>query len=98
MMDTFASDSLLRELLLSEPWGMIIVSIVAGCGVAVVSIISGAIATTFKTRSREQTRREIAAYVAEGSIQPDDAVAMMDAGRPKSNILGIACCGSDAKT
>ena len=97
-MDMLAQESLLRDLLLSEPWGMIIVSIVAGCGVAVVSIISGAIATTAKARAREQTRREIAAYVAEGSIQPDDAVAMMNAGRPKSKILGIACCGSDAKT
>ena len=93
----FASDSLLRDLLLSEPWGMIIVSIVVGCGVAVVGIISGAIATTAKARAREQTRREIAAYVAEGSIQPDDAVAMMDAGQTKSEILGIACCGSDAE-
>ena len=97
-MDMLAQESLLRDLLLSEPWGMIIVSIVAGCGVAVVSIISGAIATTAKAREKEQTRREVAAYVAEGSIQPDDAVAMMNAGRPKSKILGIACCGSEAKT
>ncbi len=96
-MYTLASDSLLRDLLMSEPWGMIIVSIVAGCGVAVVSIVCGMISSTAKTRAREQTRREIAAYVAEGSIQPDDAVAMMDTGRPRSEILGIACCGSDAK-
>ncbi len=97
MMYTLASDSLLRDLLMSEPWGMIIISVVAGCGVAVVSIVCGMFASTAKTRAREQTRREIAAYVAEGSIQPDEAVAMMDAGRSKSEILGIACCGSDAK-
>ena len=92
-----ASDSLLRDVLMSEPWGMIIVSVVAGCGVAVVSVVYGMISSTAKTRAREQTRREIAAYVAEGSIQPDDAVAMMNAGRPKSDLLGLGCCGSDAE-
>ena len=33
-----------------------------------------------KTRAAEQTRREIAAYVAEGSISSEDAVAMLKAG------------------
>lgn len=33
----------------------------------------------YETRQREQTRREIAAYVAEGSITPQDARAMMGA-------------------
>ena len=41
-----------------------------------VSIIAG----VFKHRSREVTRREIAAYVAEGSIDPNDGVRMMEAG------------------
>lgn len=31
-------------------------------------------------RSREATKREVAAYVAEGSINPDDAVRMLVAG------------------
>jgi len=31
----------------------------------------------YQTRQREQTRREIAAYVAEGSISPADARTMM---------------------
>lgn len=31
----------------------------------------------YQTRQREQTRREIAAYVAEGSISPADARMMM---------------------
>lgn len=33
----------------------------------------------YQTRQREQTRREIAAYVAEGSISPADARTMMGA-------------------
>ena len=32
------------------------------------------------TRQKERTRREIAAYVAEGSITPDDAARMLTAG------------------
>jgi hypothetical protein len=39
---------------------------------------------TFKeikhTREREQTKREIAAYVAEGTIRPDDAAKILNAG------------------
>lgn len=33
-----------------------------------------------QTEAREETRREIAAYVAEGSISPDDAAKLMAAG------------------
>ncbi|PHQ82871.1 MAG: hypothetical protein COB69_00470 [Phycisphaera sp.] len=32
-------------------------------------------------RAREQTKREIAAYVAEGTIAPDDAVRILTAGQ-----------------
>ncbi|MGE3109869.1 MAG: hypothetical protein AB7G11_08135 [Phycisphaerales bacterium] len=32
------------------------------------------------TRQRERTRREVAAYVAEGSIRPDDAAKILNAG------------------
>lgn len=31
-------------------------------------------------REREQTKREVAAYVAEGSIRPEDAAAILNAG------------------
>jgi len=34
-----------------------------------------------RTRMMERTKREIAAYVAEGSISPQDAVAMLSAGK-----------------
>ncbi|MBK7404934.1 MAG: hypothetical protein IPJ41_09945 [Phycisphaerales bacterium] len=33
-----------------------------------------------QTEAREETRREIAAYVAEGSISPDDAAKLMASG------------------
>lgn len=43
-------------------------------------------AEAFKTRQIQQTKREIAAYVAEGSISPDDAVRML-----KSDSADLEC-------
>ncbi len=50
--------------------------------VGVISILSGAVTTILVNRQNERTRREIAAYVAEGSIEPDQAVALLEVGRP----------------
>ena len=44
-------------------------------------IVAGAVTKLATTRARERTKREIAAYVAEGSIDPDKAVAMLNAGK-----------------
>ncbi len=80
--------------------GMLIplVAITMGCATGMIAIIATAITRTTTSRHREQTRREVAAYVAEGTITPDDAVAMLNAGQPRSETLGIARCGSEAKT
>lgn len=48
--------------------------------VAIVAIVADSIRKAAQTRAKEQSRREIAAYVAEGSISPDDGVRMMEAG------------------
>lgn len=61
---------------------MAIVYIVAALGL--VTIISITIAVPLRSRSqdrreREQTKREIAAYVAEGSIPPETGVELMRA-------------------
>lgn len=37
---------------------------------------------TVKAKHREQTRREIAAYIAEGSMTPDQGEQLMRAGEP----------------
>ncbi|MFG0292702.1 MAG: hypothetical protein ACIAQF_11630 [Phycisphaerales bacterium JB065] len=52
-----------------------IVAIIVGCIIAVVGIIAGVVSHG----QREKTRREIAAYVAEGSINPEDGERMMRA-------------------
>lgn len=49
--------------------------------IAVVAILAGTVCSIIKVRARERTKREIAAYVAEGSIDPKDAVKMLKAGR-----------------
>ncbi len=59
------------------------VAIVLGCLTGMVAIVSGAVAAVVRTRAREQTKRELAAYVAEGSIDPDKAIALLNAGGSK---------------
>lgn len=49
-------------------------------GVILVSIISRAVTRTIQSKNREETRREVAAYVAEGSISPQDAALILAAG------------------
>jgi hypothetical protein len=62
------------------------VAITLGCCVGVVGIVGGTICSVVRSRAREQTKREIAAYVAEGSLDPDKAVEMLNAGRTKWDI------------
>lgn len=66
-------------------------AIVGGCVIAGMSIVVGGITGACKTRAREQTRREIAAYVAEGSISPEEGERLIKAGR------GSASCGDNRK-
>ena len=51
--------------------------------VGIIGILTGGITGMYKTRQRERTKREIAAYVAEGSISPQDAERIIKAGRDK---------------
>ena len=63
-----------------------VIAIVGGLLIAMIAILSGAILKITAVRSAERTRREIAAYVAEGSIDPDKAIAMLNAGRSDEEI------------
>ncbi|MBM4109003.1 MAG: hypothetical protein FJ255_09395 [Phycisphaerae bacterium] len=66
------------------------IAIVLGCTVGLVSIIAGAATRHARTKEREQSRREIAAYVAEGSITPEYGERLMAAGEsPRKS----GCCG-----
>ena len=58
-----------------------IVAIVLGCAVGMVGIVLGTIGGIVRTRAKEATRRELAAYIAEGTLKPEDAIAMLNAGK-----------------
>lgn len=46
----------------------------------IVSVIVVSVNATLRAKYREQTKREVAAYVAEGTISPQDAQAILAAG------------------
>ena len=52
---------------------------VIGGFIAVISIIFAAGKSISINKERERTRRELAAYVAEGSMTPDDAERLLKA-------------------
>ena len=60
----------------------IVAIVVVGAGIlaGIVAIIAGAVASTHKTKVQEESRREVAAYVAEGSMTPEDAERLLNAG------------------
>jgi hypothetical protein len=53
---------------------------IVGGGIAVIWILAATIASMSKSLSRERTRREIAAYIAEGAMTPEQGEKLMKAG------------------
>ncbi len=70
-------------LALADSQLMQIVSVGGAFFVAIVAIVANAIRRTMMNRSREQSRREIAAYVAEGSMTAEEGAKLIDAGKTK---------------
>lgn len=70
------------EKLLDEDMLIPLTAIVCGSVIAVIAIIFTSVRAMVVSRNREQTKRELAAYVAEGTLDPDKAVSMINAGRP----------------
>lgn len=73
------SQTLLNRLLESN-----VLFYLVGGFVAITWIVLGTITGMVKSVAREKTRREIAAYIAEGSMTSDQGERLMAAGRPKS--------------
>lgn len=69
----------------SEQW-IAVVAIVFGS--IMVTVVTGMVVNAWRkvseTRQREESRREVAAYVAEGSITPVEAERILRAGGPKT--------------
>ena len=62
-----------------------LLAIGGGLLVGVLAIVCGTTKAMVVARAREVTKREIAAYVAEGSLDPDKALAILEAGSPKGD-------------
>jgi hypothetical protein len=58
-----------------------IVAIVGGLSIAMISIVTGCVTAIARARLREQSRREIAAYIAEGTMTPEQGERILNAGR-----------------
>ena len=67
-------DKLIEENLL-----IAFIAIGGGFCVAIVAIVFTCVKEMVVQRSREHTKREMAAYVAEGTVDPDKAVAILKA-------------------
>jgi len=74
-------DELIHRLM-NEDLLVPVVAMTVGGVIAVVAIVFTTVRSMAVSRNREATRREIAAYVAEGSIDPDKAIAMLEADKP----------------
>ena len=72
--------------LLKHPDFVGILAITLGCTVGIVAIAFCSISGIIKTKAREATKRELAAYVAEGSIDPDKAIAILNAGESSCSL------------
>jgi hypothetical protein len=75
-----------------------LVAICGGLVIAVVAIVCAAIRAVTVGRAREETKRELAAYVADGTIEAGTAIEIIESGRtagaraPVASV-GIGGCG-----
>lgn len=54
-----------------------LLAIFMGCSIAIIAIISGAIRRSIQAKHFEESRREIAAYIAEGSITAEEGQRLL---------------------
>ncbi|NUQ68993.1 MAG: hypothetical protein HUU18_12050 [Phycisphaerales bacterium] len=77
-MHTDTEASIIQQLLNED---ILIPSIMMAGGVVIVLICS--VSSMVRSVARERTRREIAAFIAEGSLTPEQGERLMQAGRSK---------------
>lgn len=91
MLSTLGIDNALDRMQPDEFLGL--VAIVGGLAVVGLAVVFSLAYAMVRKRESEQTRRELAAYVAEGSMTPDDAKGLIEAGRrdPDLEVLMGGC-------
>ncbi len=57
-----------------------LIALICSMLIGLIGVIGGIGMVISRNRGREITKRELAAYVAEGSIEPDKAIAILNAG------------------
>lgn len=55
----------------------------AGISVAIIAVPGSIIGDTLRSRQYERSRREIAAYIAEGSMSPEEGERLLQIKSPK---------------
>ncbi len=65
-----------------------VIAIVGGISIGLIAVIGGLIKGVFDRKQTEESRREIAAYVAEGSMSPEDAERILAAGQKSRGECG----------
>ena len=73
----------MSQLILGLDDGMQIAIVGIMGGVAIFCVFAGVLHSMYETRAREKSRREIAAYVAEGSMTPEEGERLLKAGTKK---------------
>ncbi len=68
---------------------IVTIAVTGGLFIAVLSIILGTVKTVVTNKQREQTKREVAAYIAEGTMSPEEGERIINAG---GGTPGKKCC------
>jgi len=58
------------------------IAVIGGLTIATLAILLSFFRSILRTRAREQTKREIAAYIAEGTMTPEDGERIIKADLP----------------
>jgi hypothetical protein len=78
-MDKFFSEVMSRGDLIP------VIAIAGGLIIAAIAIIFGSVKSMVVGTAKEKTKQELAAYVAAGTLDPDKAVAMINAGKDEGS-------------
>ena len=83
------------EMFAEDPQKLIgAIAIVGGMTIAIISIVTSALVRVVQTTERERSRRELAAYVAEGTMQPEVAERLLSKRAAKGKRRGCGWMGS----
>ncbi|MCR9074809.1 MAG: hypothetical protein NXI07_02095 [bacterium] len=84
MCEIHAMEDILHNITSDEDMFIPTVIFVSGTVIAVVAIVFGAVKRMVVSSNVEKSRREIAAYIAEGSMTPEDGERLLKAGKIES--------------